>query len=685
MNWWPRYRADARRTPGLRLGRGATVAGLVATILLSGGCITTGPRQWIQNGLKVGPNYERPPAPVAAEWIQTNDPSVQNTHQQDWWQVFQDPTLNSLIDTAYEQNPTLRIAGTRVLQARAGQAIAVGNIFPQTQQASASYSRVNLNSNMPLIGPLEGVLPQADRSLAFSNWFDGFNLSWELDLWGRIRRNIESNNASLDASVEDYDAALVTLLADVATNYVQYRVAQQRIKIARDNVRIQDGILALASERFRVGTSTRLDVEQARTVLEQTRSTIPAQQIALGQANDTLCTLLGMPPHDLEPILGPGPALGSNPLPDTPAWVAAGIPADLLRRRPDVRSAERKVAAQSAQIGVAEAALYPTLAVNGLIGWDAADFSHFFETKSFIGAVFPSFTWNILNYGRILNNVRQQTARTQELIATYQNTVLTAGREVQTPLRGFLRSREQADDLARSVEAARAATQLGVQQYRTGIIDFNRVFNLESTQVQQQDQLAVAAGNIALNLVNVYRALGGGWELRLQQDDHDGGPMPGAGARDSDRLAGRPRPGSVTAAPAQSVTPGPTIHEGVASLEERGEHAVAIKAKRDGRKHAMRAQVRAVANCVHTDDVRPRIRWRRWIARACRQAFHAAAAPGRRLVPVRRRAISLVEPALFSSLRRPRRLLPQAAPQALLAALPALIHLWAAGDLFSSV
>ena len=310
----------------------------------------------------------------------------------------------------------------------------------------------------------------------------------------------------------------MTLLADVATSYAQYRIAQQRIKIARDNVRIQEGILAITQERFRVGTTNRLDVEQATTVLEQTRSTIPSLQIALGQANDTLCTLLGMPPHDLEPVLGPGPDPRSSPMPNTPAWVATGIPADLLRRRPDVRGAERLVAAQSAQIGVAEAALYPTIAINGMIGWDAQDLTKLFESKSFIGTIFPSFTWNILNYGRILNNVRLQEARTQELIAAYQSQVLTAAREVQIPLRGFLRSREQAEDLARSVEAARAATQLGVQQYRTGVIDFNRVFNLETTQVQQQDRLAVAEGDIALNLISVYRSLGGGWELRLQKD-----------------------------------------------------------------------------------------------------------------------------------------------------------------------
>jgi NodT family efflux transporter outer membrane factor (OMF) lipoprotein len=321
--------------------------------------------------------------------------------------------------------------------------------------------------------------------------------------------------------VEDYDAALVTLFADVATNYVQYRVNQQRIKIARDNVRIQEGVLALASQKFQVGTTTRLDVEQARTVLEQTRSTIPAFEILLGQANDTLCTLVGSPPRDLAADLGPGPALGSSPIPNTPAWVAAGIPADLLRRRPDVRSAERHVAAQSAQIGVAEADLYPTIFINGTLGWDAADFSQAFSNKSVLGLLIPGFRWNILNYGRILNNVRMQEATLQEMIATYQNQVLSAGREVQVPLRGYLKSREQSEDLARSVTAAKAATEVGVSQYRTGTIDFNRVFNLETTQVQQQDGLATAQGNIALNLIAVYRALGGGWELRLKDSPPD--------------------------------------------------------------------------------------------------------------------------------------------------------------------
>jgi NodT family efflux transporter outer membrane factor (OMF) lipoprotein len=507
---WPDTHRGARRT---RLAR----AVVLVALLLGSGCGTTGLREYVHNGLKVGPNYGRPPAPIAAAWIESENPNVRNAPLAscDWWSVFGDPALTKLIQSAYEQNPTLRVVSARVLEARAGQAIAVGNMFPQSQQALASYSRVNLNPNMPVLNQLVKTPAGAGLPLAFSNWFYGFNLSWELDLWGRIRRNIESTNASLDASVEDYDAALVTLFADVAANYVQYRVAQQRVKIAQSNVEIQERVLSLAEQKFQVGTTTKLDVEQARTILEQTRSTIPALQIELGQANDTLCILLGIPPRNLELDLAPAPDLGRSPIPNTPGWVAAGIPADLLRRRPDIRSAERQVAAQCAQIGVAEADLYPTLFINGTIGWDAGDFSKAFSTKSFLGLLLPGFRWNILNYGRIQNNIRLQQARTEELIAAYQSRVLAAGREVQVSLRGFLRTQEQAEALSRSVEAAAAASQVGVSQYRTGTIDFNRVFNLETTLVQQQDRLAAAQGEIALNLISVYRALGGGWEYRL--------------------------------------------------------------------------------------------------------------------------------------------------------------------------
>jgi NodT family efflux transporter outer membrane factor (OMF) lipoprotein len=490
--------------------RWLALAGLVIATLASSGCIVSGPMEWVRNGFKVGPNYCRPPAPVAAEWIQARNADVQARHLQDWWTVFQDATLNGLIDTAYEQNLTLRVLGTRVLQARAQQAISSANIFPQNQTANGSYYQ----------GTLNGKPTHIDLTY--------FNLGWELDVWGRIRRAIESANANLDASVENYDDALVTLLSDVATNYVQYRTAQLRLKIARANVKIQEDILALVEQQQKVGINkvTMLDVNQARTILEQTRATIPSLEITLGQANDTLCTLLGMPPRDLERELGPGPEIGEGPMPNTPSWVAAGIPADLLRRRPDVRSAERQVAAQCAQIGVAEADFLPRLAINGILGYDDLKLPPFLTGAGFFGFITPNFSWQILNYGRILNNVRYQKARMQELIAAYQNKVLTANREVQIPLRGFLRSQKQAEDLNRSVNAARAALQIGQDQYRAGIIPFNTVFNLETAQVQQWDQLAIARGSVALYLISVYRALGGGWELRLQKDYCGAGPIP---------------------------------------------------------------------------------------------------------------------------------------------------------------
>jgi NodT family efflux transporter outer membrane factor (OMF) lipoprotein len=516
MDGRPSLRLDFRGAVWRSLGTVATLAVLLIALTVGSGCGTTGFKDYIHNGFKVGPNHGRPAAAVAPAWIEADHPGVRNVRLEsgDWWSVFEDPMLTDLIRVAYERNPNLRVVGARVLEARAGQAIAVGNFYPQSQQALASYARANLNPNLPVLNNIPSK-PGATLPLNFSNFFLGFNLNWELDLWGRIRRNVESTNANLDASVEDYDAALVTLFSDVAANYVQYRVAQQRIKIARSNVEIQERVLSLADQKFRVGTTTRLDVEQAKTVLEQTRATIPALQIQLGQANDTLCILLGEPPRNLEFDLGPGPDLDQSPIPNTPAWVATGIPADLLRRRPDIRGSERQVAAQSAQIGVAEADLYPTFFINGTLGWDADEFSKTFATKSFLGLLLPTFRWNILNYGRIQNNIHLQQAKTEELIAAYQSQVLSAGREVQTSLRGFLRSQEQTDSLRRSVEAAAAANGVGVSQYQTGTIDFNRVFNLETTLVQQQDRLAIAQGDIALNLISVYRALGGGWEYRL--------------------------------------------------------------------------------------------------------------------------------------------------------------------------
>jgi outer membrane protein TolC len=213
--------------------------------------------------------------------------------------------------------------------------------------------------------------------------------------------------------------------------------------------------------------------------------------------------------------------MDDNPVPKTPTEVAAGVPADLLRRRPDIRSAERQTAAQSALIGVAEADLYPTIFINGTLGWDAPDLSKLFESKSFFGSITPNFRWNILNYGRIVNNVHLQQAKTQELIATYQSKVLSAAQEVQTALRGFLRSQEQAENLSRAVKAAVTAADTGLQVFQTKQADANRLYTLYNTRLQEQDNLAVVQGNVALNLISTYRAVGGGWQIRCQARSTD--------------------------------------------------------------------------------------------------------------------------------------------------------------------
>ncbi len=526
-----RGRSGIRTSWSSRLLRGLGAVGLAGVVLLSGGCVLTGPLEWIKNGFKVGPNYCKPPAPVAEQWIGANDPRTQGPPPRDgdWWTVFQDPMLNALICRAYHQNPNLFAIGTRVIQARAQQAITVGIVFPQTQRVMGLYPN----------GTMAGSPSHID--------FTGFNLSWELDFWGKYRRQIESANAKLDGSVENYDDALVTLLADVATNYVQYRVAQMQIKIARANLQTQERLTALAEQQQKVGTATALDVAQLRTLTEQTRSTIPAQQIVQGQANDRLCILVGEPPHDLEKELGPGPDLGSSPMPATPSSVAAGLPCELLRRRPDVRSAERQVAAQSPQIGVATADLYPSISIGTILGDADLSLGSQLKSSGFLAFFTPQFTWNILNYGRLVNNVHLQDARTQELIATFQNRVLTAAQEVQTALRGFLRSQEQSEAIGRSAAAAAEATKIEEKLFTDVKADINRLFTLENSQLQEQTNLASAQGNIALNLISVYRALGGGWEIRCREGACGPAGIPGI------------VPHTGPAAPEQLPPPGPAL------------------------------------------------------------------------------------------------------------------------------
>jgi NodT family efflux transporter outer membrane factor (OMF) lipoprotein len=483
--------------------RNAVVLALAALTSAAGvtGC---GLDEWAKNGAKVGPNYDPPPVAVTDNWIDYQDPRVTKQEQDlsHWWGVFDDPVLNGLLDDAYAQNLSLRAAGERVLQTRARLGIAAGNFWPQVQQAAGSATQNKLSDRVPNF---------AGGEQWFNNVEAGFNVSWELDLWGRFRRAIESADADLQASVADYDDVLVVLLADVTANYIQYRTFEERIAIAKRNVTVQEQSYQLASDKLQAGASTERDAQQAKQVLEQTRASIPSLEASQRQAANALCVLLGVPAQDLSQRLGE-----PTGIPVAPAELALGIPADLLRRRPDIRRFERQAASQSALIGVAKSDLYPHFAINGSIGVQGEHFADLFHTPgSFTGSIGPSFRWDILNYGRIENNVAQQEARFRELVAAYQEAVLRAGREAEDAAVGFLKAQERAKYLDGSVAAAARTVEISYDQYREGVIDFTPVFLFEGTLADQEDQLAVARSQIALNLVDLYRAMGGGWEMRL--------------------------------------------------------------------------------------------------------------------------------------------------------------------------
>jgi NodT family efflux transporter outer membrane factor (OMF) lipoprotein len=484
-------------------------------IALACGC--TSLREYIDNGFKVGPNYRKPPAPVAKDWIDADDKRVRTASDDlsKWWTVFNDPVLDSLICEAYSQNLSLRVAGMRVLEARAQLAIDTGNLLPQTQTSTGDFKWEGLSkntaNNLLAFSVPPGGIPGVTFP-AFKRWYGqwdlGFNLTWELDFWGRFRRAVEADSASLDASVENYDDVLVTLLGQVATTYAQMRITEQQIRYAQENVKLQRETLGIVEARFKAGTVTKLDVAQARSTLEQTEATIPALEISLRQYNNQLCILLGIPPEELRA------RLGSGPIPTAPVDVAAGIPADLLRRRPDVRKAERQAAQQSAEIGVAEAEFYPHIAINGTWEYSAEFFKDLWTSKALTGNIGPTFTWNILNYGRILNNVRLQDAKFQEMVATYQNTVLSAAQDVENGLVTFLQAQREARFQAASVKDAEEAVQIALAQYKAGTVDFTRVTQLETTLVTQQNTLAQDQGQIVTGLIQVYKALGGGWQIR---------------------------------------------------------------------------------------------------------------------------------------------------------------------------
>ena len=489
-------------TPVRTPSAGTGTAILLALLAVLGGCT-------------LGPDFIRPQTEVNDYWSAKGNPRVatETSVDRQWWSAFNDPALDQLISIASQENLPLQIAALRIMEARARLGLAIGGQYPQQQEAFGSATSHRLSKNAP-------------NSLAADrhhwDYQVGFDALWEMDFWGKFRRDVEASHADLTASVADYDDALVSLIGEVARTYTLIRTFEVLIELAGENVQLQEEGLRIAESRLRNGVTTELDVTQARTLLESTRAAIPQLEARLRQAQNALGTLLGRPTGSVQAYLKE-----RRSIPVAPVTVAVGMPAELLRRRPDIRSAELAAAAQCARIGIAKADLYPSFSLLGEIGVQTssqggvrsghADLSNLWDSQSIFYTFGPRVKWPLFHYGRLKNQVRIQDARFQQLLVNYQNTVLKAGQEVEDSLTGFLKAGETEVFGQKAVNAARRSVEIALTQYKEGAADYQRVLDTQRALLQEQNNLAQARSAIATNLIALYKALGGGWELRRGQ------------------------------------------------------------------------------------------------------------------------------------------------------------------------
>jgi NodT family efflux transporter outer membrane factor (OMF) lipoprotein len=469
-------------------------------------------------GCTVGPDYEAPDYSVPDEWraAVVEELEDENAPLEMWWTELQDTVLTDLIQRAELANLNLQAAVARVAEARARRGIAKGGFYPDIFLGGAySYQKVSEKGVEGVAGgggdgdgDGEGDGEASPVADPFSSWVFGLDLTWELDLFGRVRRTVESATASLQASVEDYRDVLVTLYAETATAYVDVRTFQQRLSFARQNVQAQEESLELTRDRYLAGLTSVLDVAQAEQNLATTRSLIPTLQTGLEASLNRLAVLLAQTPGSLHEELGI-----ARPIPEPTDAVAVGIPADLLRRRPDIRRAERELAAQTARIGVATADLYPSFSIGGSVGMEALDLTDLGSAGTGFFSIFPSFNWPIFSAGKIRNRIRVEEARTEQALIFYELTVLEALEEVQDAIVAYAQETARRDRLTEAVDASQRAVDLVRTQYLSGLTNFQNVLDTQRSLFNQQDLLAESEGFVVQNLILLNRSLGGGWQV----------------------------------------------------------------------------------------------------------------------------------------------------------------------------
>jgi multidrug efflux system outer membrane protein len=449
-------------------------------------------------GCLVGPDYQPPQMQVPAAWSGPGSAQQMPLEVQDlvhWWTTFHDPLLTSLVERAAASNLDLKLAEARIRQARAARGIAAAGLGP-TVNASGDvvHSRTAIQTGNRTVGDISNL------------YRTGLDSAWELDIFGGTRRSIEAADADLQGTVEDRRDVLVTLTAEVALNYIDLRSFQQRIDIARKNLKAQQHTADLTRQRFEAGFVGRLDVANADAQVATTASAIPLLESAARQTIYSLGILLGQAPSALLEELTPAAAIPGAP-PDVPT----GVPADVLRRRPDIRRAEAQIHAATARIGVATADLFPKFSLSGGAGFRSDQFSSWLDWVNRFWSIGPSVSWQVFASGAINSNIKYQEAIQEQTVFAYQQTVLTALQDVENALIASAKEADHLKALNQAVVANRQAVELSTLLYTQGQVDFLNVLNAQRSLFVSEDAMVQSTGTVSTDLVALYKALGGGW------------------------------------------------------------------------------------------------------------------------------------------------------------------------------
>jgi outer membrane protein, multidrug efflux system len=452
-------------------------------------------------GCSVGPNYRGPRMEVSPQWSELPASGVTGGASEAqiayWWTVFGDAQLNSLVERAIQSNTDLRIAMARIREARAQRGVVAADAYPNLD-AAGTYSRSRASENQP------GGSTGKDTNL----FLLGFDASWEVDVFGGVRRAVEAADADIAVAEENRRDVLVTLVSDVAQNYLDLRGSQLRIAIARENITGQRKTVELTEGRYQVGLSNELEVAQARAQLASTESQVPALETTVKRDIHRLGVLLGQEPALLLTELSV-----EAPIPPVPPEVPAGLPSELLKRRPDVRRAERQLAAATARIGVATADLFPKFSLTGAVGQESVSLSDVAMPASRFWTVGPTVTWRVFDFGRIRSNIKVQDARQEQALVSYEKSVLTALEDVENALVAYSKEQATRGSLTESVSANQRALNIANELYSKGLTDFLNVLDSQRSLYLSQDALAQSDQRVSTNLVALFKALGGGWEM----------------------------------------------------------------------------------------------------------------------------------------------------------------------------